>query len=255
MSELVVVEQVGAVAVLGMNVPRKRNALDLPMAGALGDALIRLQEDRSVRAVVLTGGAHFCAGGDLSALDQTPLEMRRTMQYSHRIVKAIVSGPAPVIAAVEGNAFGAGLSVAMACDFVVADENAVFCAAFSRFGLVPDYGLCWTLPQRAGIGAAREIMMLGESIPASRARELRLVDRLCAAGTVRGFAFELAQRLAKAPPGTLATTKAFLARAPLTLEAMLAWEADTQALLTQSADVREGIAAFMGKRAPEFTGA
>jgi enoyl-CoA hydratase/carnithine racemase len=161
MNALVEVERVGAVAVLGMNAPQKRNALDLPLAGALGDALTRIQEDGSVRAVVLTGGDHFCAGGDLSALDQGPLEMRRTMQHSHRIVKAIISGPAPVIAAVEGNAYGAGFSVAMACDFVVADENTVFCAAFSCFGLMPDYGLCWTLPQRVGIGTAREIGAAG----------------------------------------------------------------------------------------------
>jgi enoyl-CoA hydratase/carnithine racemase len=98
-------------------------------------------------------------------------------------------------------------------------------------------------------------MMFAEQITGARGQELRIVDRLCASGEVRNSALDLAQRLARMPPATLSTTKAFLARAPLSLEAMLAWEADTQSLLAQSADFREGVSAFAEKRSPAFKGA
>jgi enoyl-CoA hydratase/carnithine racemase len=255
MSDLTLVVHEDAVAVVSLNVPQKRNALDLALVRSLADSLEQLQEDASVRAIMLTGGKHFCSGGDLSILDCGPLELRAAMQFSHRIVRTIITGPRPVIAAVEGVAFGAGFSIAMACDFVVADPDTRFCAAFGRVGLTPDYGLSWTLPQRAGLGAAREIMMFAEQITGARGQELRIVDRLCASGEVRNSALDLAQRLARMPPATLSTTKAFLARAPLSLEAMLAWEADTQSLLAQSADFREGVRAFAEKRSPAFKGA
>lgn len=254
MSDAVLVERHAAVAVVTMNLPQKRNALDISLVEALVESLTRLQDSGEIRALVLTGGRHFCAGGDLSALDNPPLAMRRAMQMGQRIVRALTAGPLPVVAAVQGTAYGAGFSMAMACDFVVADEGASFCAAFGRVGLTPDYGLLWTLPQRVGIGVARELVMLCEPVPGTKAHELGLVDRLAESGKVPETALDLAERLAQAPPATIATTKSVLARQPLSLDAMLAWEADTQTLLTGTADFAEGVQAFAQKRPARFQG-
>ncbi|MGY2488445.1 enoyl-CoA hydratase/isomerase family protein [Cupriavidus sp. CP313] len=252
--DVLVITRTGSVAQITMNLPQKRNALTVPLYTGLAETLARLQEDVSVRAVVLYGGRHFCAGGDLGGLGMSSLEMRRAMIHGHRIVRALAGSPWPVIAAVEGNAYGAGFSLALACDFVVADENSAFCAAFGRVGLTPDYGLMWTLPQRVGVGVAREILMLCEPIDGNKARQLGLVDRFCPQGAVLDTAMELAGRLAAAAPGTVATTKAALARFPMQLDTMLAWEADTQSVLVRSDDFAEGVSAFMEKRVPHFRG-
>jgi 2-(1,2-epoxy-1,2-dihydrophenyl)acetyl-CoA isomerase len=254
MSETVLVERRGGVALLTMNLPTKRNALSTELLPVLLQRLTEVQDDPETRVIVLSGGRHFCAGGDLGGLDIPLLEMRRAMQIGQRVIRAVIGGQVPVIAAVEGNAFGAGFSLAMGCDFVVADEQTSFCAAFGRVGLTPDYGLLWTLPQRVGMGTAREIVMFCEPISGTRAHQIGLVDRLCETGKVLETAMSLAERLALAPPATLATTKSVLARLPLHLDTVLAWEADTQALLVHSEDFAEGVQAFQQKRPPRFRG-
>jgi 2-(1,2-epoxy-1,2-dihydrophenyl)acetyl-CoA isomerase len=252
MSGVVLTERRSAVVVVTLNLPRKRNALGAELYPELTRVLETLQGDGSLRAIVLTGGPHFSVGGDLEGLDAPVLEMRRAMHLGQRLIRAIVGGPLPVVAAVEGNAYGAGFSLAMACDFVVADANTRFCAAFGRVGLTPDYGLLWTLPQRVGTVRTRELVMLCEPIDGTQAHAWGAVDRLCESGTVLPTAIALAERLARQPTGTISTTKAVLSRLPLNLDTLLAWEADTQALLVQSDDFREGVRAFTEKRPPSF---
>jgi 2-(1,2-epoxy-1,2-dihydrophenyl)acetyl-CoA isomerase len=252
MTEAVLIERRGAVASVTMNLGNKRNALSQELYSALASGLEALQEDAAIRAVVLTGGKHFCAGGDIGKLDAPGLEFRREMLQGHRIVRSLIGGRLPIVAAVEGNAYGAGFSLAMACDFVVGDENTTFCAAFPRLGLVPDYGLLWTLPQRVGVAKARQLMMFGDVVRGLAAYEFKLIDRLASTGAVFETAMTMAEQLATAAPATIATTKAVLSRMPLSLDSVLAWEADTQALLARSEDFAEGLRSFREKRAPQF---
>jgi 2-(1,2-epoxy-1,2-dihydrophenyl)acetyl-CoA isomerase len=253
-SDTLIIERRDALAIITLNLPEKRNALGPALSQQLSRVLLELQDEPDIRALVLSGGRHFCAGGDLAGIDSPALAMQSAMQIGQRTVRALTGGRLPSVAAVEGSAFGAGFSLALACDFVVADENTTFCAAFGRVGLTPDYGLLCSLPQREGVGLAREILMFCEPIRGVQARELRLVDRLAEPGKVLDTAIELAQRLAAASPGTIATTKSVLSRLPLSLDTMLAWEADTQSLLLRSEDFAEGVRAFSEKREPRFQG-
>lgn len=254
MTEPVLIERRDDIAIVTLNMPEKRNALGEKLYPALSRTLVELQDDLSLRALVLYGGRNFCAGGDLSSMNVSPLTMRQTMSVGHRSVRALIGGRLPVVAAVEGNAFGAGFSLAMACDFVVGDETATFCAAFGRVGLTPDYGLMWTLPQRVGIAKTRELLMLCEPVKGAAAQALQLIDRFVEPGHVFDEAVALAERLSLAPPATLATTKAVLSRLPLSLDTMLAWESDTQSLLVRTSDVAEGVRAFAERRTAKFQG-
>lgn len=254
MAEPVLVERRDVIAVVTLNMPQKRNALSAELFQALPRVLAELQRDNRLRALVLTGGRHFCSGGDLGGLDASALTIRSAMQEGQMSVRALCGGPLPVVAAVEGNAYGAGFSIALACDLIVADEDTRFCASFTRVGLMPDYGVLWTLPQRVGIGRAREILMLGEPISATQGAQWGLVDRLSDKGQVLPTAVALAERLAEGAPATIATTKSVLSRWPLGLDPTLAWEADTQALLLGSEDFKEGVSAFREKRAARFSG-
>ena len=254
MSEPVLIERRDEVAIVTLHVHEKRNALGAMLSPALSRMLTELQDDSSLRALVLYGGKHFCAGGDLSSMNVTPLAMRQAMAVGHRSVRALIGGRLPVVAAVEGNAYGAGFSLAMSCDFVVGDETTTFCAAFGKVGLMPDYGLLWSLPQRIGIAKTRELLMLCEPVKGEQAHAMQLIDRFVEHGHVFDAAVALAQRLALAPPATIATTKSVLSRTPLSLDTMLAWEADTQSLLVRTADLAEGVKAFAERRSPRFRG-
>ena len=132
MTQPVLVERRGPVVVLTLNLSEKRNTLSDELVQALGDVLCTLQTDGQTRALVLTGGANFCAGGDLHGMAASLLRMRQKMQVGHRIARSLIGGSLPAIAAVEGSAYGAGFSIALACDFVVADEHPSCCAGDDR---------------------------------------------------------------------------------------------------------------------------
>jgi 2-(1,2-epoxy-1,2-dihydrophenyl)acetyl-CoA isomerase len=254
MTEPVLVERREAIGIVTLNVPARRNALSSSLYRKLGSTLESLQDEAGLRALVIHGGAHFCAGGDLGSLEDSELKARREVQVGQRIVRALIGGRLPAIAAVEGAAFGAGFSIAMACDFAVADPNSSFCAAFGRVGLMPDYGLLWTLPGRVGTALARDIMIFCEPIAGTQAKAMGLVDRLAEPGQVLTTAIAMAERLGALPPASVAAIKSALARHPLSLDALLSWEADTQALLSGTKDFKEGVAAFAERRTARFRG-
>jgi 2-(1,2-epoxy-1,2-dihydrophenyl)acetyl-CoA isomerase len=248
--------QDGAVTILTLSYPERRNALSLPLRAALTDELSKAMDDERCRVIVLTGeGGHFCSGGDISSFDGvTPVAGRQRLQRLHPAVRMLIGGEKPVIAAVEGYAAGAGLSLAAACDIVVASQEAKFSCPFNKIGLFPDLGAAWTLPLRMGQGRARMMMMSGRTLDALEAERQGLVEQVCAPGTALAEAIELAKAIAETAPLTNGLLKAALSRGPGSLEAVLAAEADAQGLLYSTEDFQEGRLAFLEKRAPNFRG-
>jgi 2-(1,2-epoxy-1,2-dihydrophenyl)acetyl-CoA isomerase len=236
-----------------------RNALDAQMCLDLDNVFAALANNDAVGAVVLTGaGPGFCAGGDLKdmgiAFDDAPT-VRAFMAACHRAILAMRRMEKPVVAAVNGDAAGAGWSIALACDLIVASTEARFIMAFVRVGAVPDLGAAWFLPRLVGPHKAREWMMLGDVVPAEEAHRLGVVNRLAPPDGVLPAAREIAARLAAGPGRSLALTKQMVERyGDCSLEAALEHESFTQAIAFQTEDFAEGRSAFFEKRAPTFKG-
>lgn len=243
----------GATVVLTMDQPARRNALAMPMRQEFVAAMERIEADPTIRAVVVTGANNtFSAGGDISGMNAADFAAgRERFRTTHAMVRALIKGSKPVIAAVEGHAVGAGLSVALCCDTVVAGEGAQFAAGFNRIGLVADLGLLHTLPLRVGQGRARQILLYGERLGTAEAERIGLIDHVVPAGTALDAALTRAQLFAEGAPLPVAMTKQYLAAG---LDAALEWERDTQSALFLTADHAEGKAAFLEKRTPRFTG-
>lgn len=245
----------GAVALVTLNRPDKRNAIDVPLRVALADAIEAADRDASVRAIVLSGaGNNFCSGGDISTMElMAPQEALARAQLAQRVIRAIWSTSKPVIAAVEGSAFGAGTALAAACDRVVAARDARFATTFTAVGLAGDMGAYVSLPARVGVARARQMLMLPKPIGGEQALSIGLVDELVEPGTALGVALEDATRLAASPAEALAVIKSLLAVAPgLSPFDVLDREAAHQAALFGSDDFAEGIAAFREKRPAVF---
>ena len=244
----------GATAVLTLDYPERRNALAMPMRQRLVDALEGVEANPALRAIVITGaGSTFSAGGDISGMDVADLAAgRERFRLTHRLVRLLIKGSKPVIAAVEGWCVGAGLSVAMCCDTVVAAEDARFAAGFSKIGLIADLGLLHTLPARIGHGRARQVLLYGEPTDAGRAAAIGIVDHVVPSGTALQAALARAASLHGAAPLAVALTRQYLA---VGLDAALDWERDAQSALFLTADHAEGRAAFLAKRTPMFKGA
>jgi 2-(1,2-epoxy-1,2-dihydrophenyl)acetyl-CoA isomerase len=244
------------IQVIRLNYPSKRNALSLDLRAALIAAVEAAMADPAVRAIVLTGsGGAFCAGGDISTMQNVAgVAGRQRLGNLHRLARMIVAGPKPVIAGVEGYAYGAGMSLALLCDQVVAAKDAKFCCSFGKVGLMPDLAALWTVPQRVNAGWTKRLLMLAEEIDGEAAGRIGLVDDVTAPGEALTAALALAAKFAALAPLPVGFIKATLARGPQPLEALLAQEADGQALLFNSADFAEGRDAFLAKRKPVFTG-
>jgi len=252
------VEADGAVATITFDRPDALNALTIPIKVALLDALRSIGEDRSIRAVILTGaGRAFCAGQDLAERDDPdapPLDVELRERYNP-IVRAIRALDQPVIAAVNGVAAGAGASLAFACDLRIASADARFVLAFGRIGLVPDSGATWFLPRLVGAARAAEIALVGDPIDADEALRIGLVDRVVPPDTLMAEARAMADRLAAGAPRALAMTKHALQRSwSIDLDAALEDEARLQGEAGATSDHAEGLAAFREKRPPRFTG-
>lgn len=251
------VRQDGAVRILEMQAPTRLNALSIHMREVLRTHLREAHEDPAVRSLVLTGaGEAFSAGGDVRQMAQQPPPdvARQRLDVLHDVVRLILAGPKPVVAAVEGIAYGAGLSLAAACDHVIAGESSRFSAAFGRIGLVADCGLFWTLPQRVGIGPTRDMLMTGRPVDVAEALRIGLVDASVPAGTALERALEKARTYEGIAPLAIAATKSALARRPPSLEDALQIEADLQAFLRSTQDHAQAVRAFMEKRPTRFEG-
>lgn len=252
--ELVALDRTGSVQTITLNDPKRRNPLSFQMREEMLVALAGARDDDSVRAVVLTGaGGFFCAGGDISSMnDDRPTGVYR-LHLLGRVVEALVTLGKPVIAAVEGGAYGAGLSLMALCDHVVAADDARLCASFGGIGLGTDGALSWSLPRRVGQGRATEIIMFGEVVDTARAERIGLVERVVPGGTAHGAALERAALLTGRSRPALAANKATLGAADLTgLRQVLEEEARQQLELMSGPDFAEGVAAFRERRAARF---
>jgi len=252
---LVLVEDIDRVRVVTINRPDIRNAIDIPTRVALAEKLEQAGGDDRVRAVVLTGaGPAFCSGGDISTMVRQPrhLTLPRA-DAAQRVIRAIWGAPKPVIAAVEGAAFGAGMALALACDRVVASRDARFAATFSKVGLAGDMGIFASLPARVGPARAKQLLMFPDSVAGDDALAIGLVDRLVEPGSARAAALSDASRLADMAPAALAAVKEFFSGEARHPHAVLAMEVDRQADLFDTDDFAEGVAAFHERRTPRFS--
>ena len=246
----------GAVRLLTLDRPQRRNALTPGFRDGLAAAIEAAMGDADCRVIVLTGaGGHFCAGGDIGSFaGMNAVSGRARMQRAHRMVRTLTLGEKPVIAAVEGHAAGAGLCLAAACDVVVASNAARFSCTFNRIGLFPDLAGLWSIPQRIGLGRTKMLMLSGRSLDAAEAERQGLVELLAEPGQAVETAMALADEIAGFAPLTHGLVKAVLSRGPMPLDAVLAAEADAQGVLYGSEDFDEGRRAFLEKRAPSFQG-
>jgi 2-(1,2-epoxy-1,2-dihydrophenyl)acetyl-CoA isomerase len=250
------------VAHITLNRPGVLNSFDRPMSARLQEVLAEVAADRGLRAAYLTGaGRAFCAGQDLA--EAAPKDGPRMTDFAghvrrvyNPIVTAIRKLEKPVVCGVNGVAAGAGASLALACDLVIAAEEACFIQAFIKIGLVPDTGATYFLPRIAGMAQAAALMMLGERLPAPRALELGMIYKVCTLEQLETVGTGLAAQLATQPTYALALIKQMLnASLHNTLSQQLEMEAEYQGRAAASADYREGVAAFLEKRKPSFTGA
>jgi 2-(1,2-epoxy-1,2-dihydrophenyl)acetyl-CoA isomerase len=247
------------VARLTLNRPDVLNSIHSAMSGEIQDALARAEREREIRAVLLTGtGRGFCAGQDLdevrpgAGVDDFEAHARRVYTPLVRRLRALEK---PVICAVNGVAAGAGANLALACDLVLAGEDASFVQVFAKIGLVPDTGGSFFLPRLVGLARATALTMLGEKVTARQAMEIGLIYRACPAATLLDEATNLAVHLAAQPTLALGLTKRLLNASLINdLDTQLELEAEFQGVAGRSADYAEGVAAFLAKRKPVFTG-
>ena len=250
--DVLLTEVSDGLATLTLNRPDALNSLNMDLKVALASWLHDFRYDDSVRAVLITGaGRAFCAGGDLSEMDpnRTPQQARMRQDHLlHEVFLPLAQFPKPVVAAVNGHAHGAGLSLALACDIVVASQDAAMSMGYVHRGLVPDCGILYFLPRLVGL--------TGRKFDAREAREMGMIARAVPSDELMASALETARGLAAGATVALGMTKNLVDQAwQLTLEQVVELETFSQAVSRSTADHREGLAAFSEKRSSEFTGA
>lgn len=248
----------GQTLILTISNPEHRNALDPAMYSAGVEALNVAETNPDVRSVILTGeGAHFCAGGNLNRIlanrAAEPEQQAEGIDALHSWVEAIRTFPKPVIAAVEGAAAGAGFSLVLACDMVVAAADSVFVMAYSSVGLSPDGGGSWFLVRAMPKALVNQFMLLGERIPAQRLLDAGLINQLAANGEVLRHALVLAQRLNERAPNALASIKE-LTESAYNQDLFTHLKAEKQQFLKNlnHANAQIGVEAFLNKQTPHY---
>ncbi len=261
MSTSILVSVEAGVQRITLNRPDKLNAFNPEMHGMLRAALAQADSDLAIRCVLLTGaGRGFCAGQDLSEREvksgDAPLDLSVTISsYYNPLVRRMRALPKPIVCAVNGVAAGAGASLALACDLVLAARSASFIQAFARIGLVPDSGGTYFLPRLVGRARAMGLALLGDKLAAEDAERWGLIWKCVDDDKLAEEAAKLAQTLACGPTrGYGLIKRALEASTDNTLDAQLELERDLQREAGFSDDYREGVAAFLAKRKPEFKG-
>lgn len=255
----VTLDVANAVARVTLNRPDAGNAMDAALGRALRNVAESLQERDDVRAVLLSGtGPRFCVGGDLSYFASCPdigAALQSLAGDVHAAVEAFAALDAPVVAAVHGAAAGAGLSLVAGADLVIAAEKTKFTLAYTAAGLSPDGGATWYLPRVIGHRRTAELAITNRALTAAEALEWGLVTQVVAGDELLPTAQQLAERIASGPTAAFGTVKRLLnASSNATLTQQLADEADGIVANSASADGREGVAAFLQKRRPNFAG-
>jgi 2-(1,2-epoxy-1,2-dihydrophenyl)acetyl-CoA isomerase len=249
------------VARLTLNRPDKLNSFTGAMHAEVRAALAAVQANPTIRVLVLTGaGRAFCAGQDLADPDMTVGHLQPDIgavveQHYKPLILALQNLRVPTVAMVNGIAAGAGASLALACDLVIAAKSAYFLQAFSKIGLIPDTGGTWFLPQRVGMARAIGLAMLADKLPAEKAEAWGLIWQAVDDAELTSTVDKLAVQLAQMPTRALVATRLAMHAAPNhTLEQQLGFEAGFMRELGWRDDFKEGVAAFQQKRAPKFTG-
>jgi 2-(1,2-epoxy-1,2-dihydrophenyl)acetyl-CoA isomerase len=246
---------------IAFNRPQAANGIDLDLARDFSDVIRRCQGNPGVRALLLSGnGKLFCAGGDLKAFAAQPAAdlpsyLREVTHFLHSAISTFAHMSSPVIAAVHGSAAGAGFSLACACDFVFAAESAKFTLAYSRAGLTPDGSATYFLPRIVGLRRALELAIINPVLTAEEAHRLAIVTRVVPDSQLLDQARGFAEQLAAGPTLAFGGVKRLLLDSVVNkLETQMALETDWISQMARTRDGREGINAFVGKRAPQFKG-
>jgi 2-(1,2-epoxy-1,2-dihydrophenyl)acetyl-CoA isomerase len=249
------------VAIVTLNRPDSLNSFTGEMHAEMRDAMQRIAIDKSIRCVLLTGaGRGFCAGQDLNDRAVAPggemPDLGESIEKNYNpLIRAITTLEKPVVCAVNGIAAGAGANIALACDIVLAGRSAGFIQGFSRIGLVPDSGGSWTLPRLVGRARAMGLALLSSKVPAEQAEQWGMIWQVVDDEKLMDEAMAIASHLATQPTCGLGLTKrAINAAGGNSLETQLEQERELQSIAGRSADYREGVAAFLEKRLPKFTG-
>jgi len=259
MADGILVERDGSVARITLNRPEVGNALDIPMSRALMEAVIACDEDDTVRCVLLTGaGRLFCAGGDVAAFagagDRLPAFLKEITVYVHAAVARLMRMDKPVVTAINGSAAGAGMGLALLGDIALADSRAQFTLAYTGLGLSPDGGTTWLLPRLVGTRRAQELCLRNRRVGAEEAAAIGMITRVVEAGLMEEASAVAAELARAATPALAVTRRLLLDSTSASLETQLDAESRGIASLARTWEAREGIAAFIEKRAPDFTG-
>lgn len=245
------------IAQITLNHPKSRNALSLQMREALGAVVAQVRDDESVQAVLLTGaGGAFCSGGDITSMldtSQGGMAWRERIRRLHRWFPELVNLEKPVIAAVDGPAFGAGFSLALAADFILATPRTSFCAVFGRMGLVPDLGAMHLLPRIVGLQRAKELVFSARTLPAEEAKALGIVYDIVPETDLLAQARSLAARFGHASTAALGMTKSIMNQAfQLDAHAMAEMEAYAQTVCRSTAYHQQAVERFKAKEPVRF---